>query len=53
MTLEGEATLMTARAEHGGELMRIAVDHAEPLGRFTGWRAQRPVVQWAASKESA
>ncbi len=53
VTLEGEATLMTARVEHGGELMRIAVDHAEPLGRFTGWRAQRPVVQWAASKEPA
>jgi len=53
VTLEGEARLLAARAEHGGELIRVAVDHAEPLGRFTGWRAQRPVVQWAASKESA
>ena len=49
VTLEGEQVLIAARAEHGGELARIEIAHAEPLGRFTGWRAQRPVVQWTAT----
>jgi precorrin-6Y C5,15-methyltransferase (decarboxylating) len=51
VTLEGERVLTAAREERGGELVRIAVDHAEAVGRFTGWRAQRPVVQWRAWKE--
>lgn len=46
VTLEGEATLVAARAEWGGELTRIAVEHAEPLGAFDGWQPQRPVVVW-------
>ena len=50
VTLEGEQVLTATRAARGGELIRIAVDHAEPVGRFTGWRAQRPVVQWRAWK---
>jgi precorrin-6Y C5,15-methyltransferase (decarboxylating) len=40
--------LLAARATHGGTLLRIALEHAEPVGRFTAWRAQLPVVQWAA-----
>jgi precorrin-6B C5,15-methyltransferase / cobalt-precorrin-6B C5,C15-methyltransferase len=48
VTLEGEHALLAARAAHGGELIRIEIAHAEPLGAFTGWRAQRPVVQWVA-----
>jgi precorrin-6Y C5,15-methyltransferase (decarboxylating) len=50
VTLEGEQALVAARAEHGGDLTRIEIAHAEPLGAFTGWRAQMPVVQWSASK---
>jgi precorrin-6B C5,15-methyltransferase / cobalt-precorrin-6B C5,C15-methyltransferase len=46
VTLEGEQILTTARAEHGGELARIEIAHAEPLGAFTTWRQQLPVVQW-------
>ena len=53
VTLEGERALTAAREERGGELVRIAVDHAEAVGRFTGWRAQRPVVQWRAWKGEA
>jgi precorrin-6Y C5,15-methyltransferase (decarboxylating) len=48
VTLEGEHALVAARAAHGGDLTRIEIAHAEPLGAFTTWRAQRPVVQWAA-----
>jgi precorrin-6Y C5,15-methyltransferase (decarboxylating) len=47
VTLEGEQLLVEAHSERGGELMRIEVSHAEPLGGFTGWRAQRPIVQWS------
>jgi precorrin-6Y C5,15-methyltransferase (decarboxylating) len=50
VTLEGEQALSAARAGHGGELTRIEIAHAEPLGDLTSWRVQRPVVQWAASR---
>lgn len=50
VTLEGEAALAAARAEHGGELLRLEVAHAAPIGGFTGWRPQMPVVQWSATK---
>jgi len=50
VTLEGEQALIAARAAHGGDLVRIEVAHAEPLGSFSGWRPRRPVVQWSARK---
>jgi precorrin-6Y C5,15-methyltransferase (decarboxylating) len=50
VTLEGEQALHAARAAHGGTLLRIELSHAEPLGTLEGWRPQRPVVQWSASK---
>lgn len=50
VTLEGEQAVILARGAHGGTLTRIAVEQAEPIGAFTAWRAQRPVVQWAAGK---
>jgi precorrin-6Y C5,15-methyltransferase (decarboxylating) len=50
VTLEGEAALATARAAHGGELVRLDVAHAAPIGGFTGWRPQMPVVVWSARK---
>jgi precorrin-6Y C5,15-methyltransferase (decarboxylating) len=49
VTLEGEAALATAHAEHGGELVRLEVAHAAPIGGFTCWRPQMPVVQWSAT----
>lgn len=51
VTLEGEQALVAARAEHGGELLRVELSHAEPLGGYMGWAPRRPVVQWAAAKE--
>jgi precorrin-6Y C5,15-methyltransferase (decarboxylating) len=50
VTLEGEQILVPARAARGGTLTRIEVAHAEPIGGFTAWRAQMPVVQWSATK---
>ena len=51
VTLEGEQALLAARAACGGDLVRITISHAEPIGGFEAWRAQLPVVQWSALKE--
>jgi precorrin-6B C5,15-methyltransferase / cobalt-precorrin-6B C5,C15-methyltransferase len=50
VTLQGEALLTEWRRRTGGELMRISVARAEPLGRFEGWRAAMPVTLLAAAK---
>jgi precorrin-6B C5,15-methyltransferase / cobalt-precorrin-6B C5,C15-methyltransferase len=46
VTLESERELALAYARLGGELTRIAVEHAAPLGSFTGWTPARTVTQW-------
>lgn len=46
VTLETETLLVAAYRAHGGELTRIQVEHAGPLGSFTGWRPARAVTQW-------
>ncbi len=51
VTLEGERVLGVALERCGGELVRIEIAHAEPLGSFKAWRPQLPVVQWSARKE--
>lgn len=50
VTLETEAVLVARAAEFGGDLVRLAVSRAIPIGRYTGWRAQHPVTQWAVTK---
>jgi len=50
VTVEGEARLFALRAEFGGELARIAISRAEPIGPYTGWHPQMPVTQFAATK---
>ena len=50
VTLETEAVLHRWAERHSGELTRIAVERAEPIGGFTGWRPARAVVQWATAK---
>ncbi len=50
VTVETEAVLAAAYAEHGGELTRIHVEHAAPVGSFTGWTPSRAVTQWAFTK---
>lgn len=50
VTLETEAVLVQWWKAHGGELVRLSIEHSDAIGTFTGWRAQRPVVQWSAVK---
>ena len=49
-TLESEQAVYAAQAEHGGELTRIEIIRAAPIGRFTGWRPAMPVTQWVIQK---
>ncbi|MFD9973044.1 precorrin-6y C5,15-methyltransferase (decarboxylating) subunit CbiE [Streptomyces sp. NPDC059017] len=53
VTLESEALLAERRRRHGGELVRLAVAHAVPVGGFTGWRQAMPVTQWSVTKPPA
>lgn len=50
VTLEGQAQLMAAHKRHGGDLVRIGIDRASPVGAMTGWRPAMPVTQWALVK---
>jgi precorrin-6Y C5,15-methyltransferase (decarboxylating) len=47
VTLEGEALLSRYHGLLGGDLMRIEVSNATPLGPKRGWSASYPVVQWS------
>ena len=47
VTLEGEQALLAARAEHGGELTRIEIAHAEPLGSVHRLARADAGVQWS------
>jgi precorrin-6Y C5,15-methyltransferase (decarboxylating) len=52
VTLEAEAALVAARDRHGGDLTRIEVSRAAPLGGFTGWRPAMPVTIWSTTKDA-
>ncbi|AET91021.1 MULTISPECIES: bifunctional cobalt-precorrin-7 (C(5))-methyltransferase/cobalt-precorrin-6B (C(15))-methyltransferase [Caballeronia] len=50
VTLQSEAALVEWRARHGGELTRIGIAQAEPLGSFDTWRPALPITLLHASK---
>ncbi len=50
VTLEGEQALMDWHARHGGDLSRLSVAHAQPIGRFNGWSPLRTVTQLSIRK---
>jgi len=50
VTLETEALLADLHERHGGDLMRIEISQAAPLGRYRSWDTSRPVVQWSVVK---
>jgi precorrin-6Y C5,15-methyltransferase (decarboxylating) len=50
VTLESEALLLDAFRQHGGELARLSIAHAEPIGGFSAWRPAMAVTQWAWAK---
>lgn len=50
VSLEMEQSLLALHAKHGGELVRLSVAQAAPLGTMTGWRPAMPITQWRWSK---
>ncbi|MEI5675569.1 MULTISPECIES: precorrin-6y C5,15-methyltransferase (decarboxylating) subunit CbiE [unclassified Nocardioides] len=50
VTVETEVLLAERYADLGGELTRVGVEHAAPIGSFTGWTPARTVTQWSWSK---
>ncbi len=46
VTLESEALLAACSARLGGDLLRIELAKAAPLGSKRGWSPARPIVQW-------
>lgn len=50
VTVQSEAFLVTLRERIGGELTRLSVAQAGPLGKFDGWRSAMPVTILSAIK---
>ena len=49
VTLESEALLANWQANKGGELLRIELAEAAPLGQKRGWKSAYPIVQWSVT----
>lgn len=49
VTLESEALLSHWRQRLGGELLRIDLAQAVPLGSRHGWKSAYPVTQWSVT----
>ncbi len=50
VTVETEAQLFALQAKYGGDLHRIAIQRAAPIGKFLGWKAFANVTQWVVHK---
>lgn len=53
VTAESESLLLQRFSADGGRLRRFQVYRGEPLGGFTAWKPQLPVVQWSVVKGDA
>ncbi|MBB6549353.1 precorrin-6y C5,15-methyltransferase (decarboxylating) subunit CbiE [Nonomuraea rubra] len=51
VTLESEALIGQWYGRLGGDLVRLAVQRASPVGGFTGWRPAMPVTVWSVTRE--
>ena len=52
VTLETDRLLGELHSAHGGELTRISVETASPIGSYTGWKPARAVTQWAFTRDA-
>lgn len=52
VTLETERRLGELHGAQGGELTRIAVEIAAPIGSYIGWKPARTVTQWAFTRNA-
>ncbi|MBZ9979431.1 precorrin-6y C5,15-methyltransferase (decarboxylating) subunit CbiE [Mesorhizobium sp. BR-1-1-10] len=47
VTLEMEALLLAQHTRRGGDLTRIGISRASPVGSMQAWRPAMPVTQWS------
>ncbi|RUX04375.1 precorrin-6y C5,15-methyltransferase (decarboxylating) subunit CbiE [Mesorhizobium sp. M8A.F.Ca.ET.059.01.1.1] len=47
VTLEMEALLLAQHTRRGGDLIRINISRASPVGSMQAWRPAMPVTQWS------
>jgi precorrin-6B C5,15-methyltransferase / cobalt-precorrin-6B C5,C15-methyltransferase len=50
VTVDSETVVATWHGRLGGDLTRVAIQRAAPIGGFTGWRPAMPVTQWVVTK---
>ena len=50
VTIESEASLVSRHARYGGDLMRMMVSRAEPVGSSQAWRPMMTITQWTVTK---
>ncbi len=50
VTMESEALLHQWQRTVGGQLVKLAVSYAGPLGGFTTWRPALPITQWQVTR---
>lgn len=50
VTVETEQQVFQWHRQLGGDLLRVAIQRAEPVGGFWGWKAMAPVTQWVVVK---
>ncbi|MGE5442763.1 MAG: cobalamin biosynthesis bifunctional protein CbiET, partial [Bacteroidota bacterium] len=50
VSLEAAARLIAFRRRHGGDLTRLAVSRAGPVGKLSAFRALMEVTQYAGTK---
>jgi precorrin-6B C5,15-methyltransferase / cobalt-precorrin-6B C5,C15-methyltransferase len=50
VTVETEQLIFKLQQQYGGTLDRLAMQRAEPVGKFLGWKAFSPVTQWVVRK---
>ncbi|WP_295071944.1 precorrin-6y C5,15-methyltransferase (decarboxylating) subunit CbiE [Tabrizicola sp.] len=50
VTLETEALVLDWSARQGGDLLKVELSEAAPIGRKRGWRAALPILQWSVSR---
>jgi precorrin-6B C5,15-methyltransferase / cobalt-precorrin-6B C5,C15-methyltransferase len=46
VTIQSERLILDQQALLGGELIRISVERTYAIGRFLGWKALSPIIQW-------
>ncbi|MEP7452193.1 precorrin-6y C5,15-methyltransferase (decarboxylating) subunit CbiE [Phyllobacterium sp. SB3] len=52
VTIQSEMALVNWRKVHGGELVKLSVSHAQPLGGFDSWRSSLPVTIYIVRKQA-